>query len=215
MGSALKTRYTLILIAGIVVLTALVWTWQRGDLARITAYIASPETHPSLFLLMFILLPLVGFPISVFLVLLGVKFSAWTGVLLVLIVMPVHLLVSFLTANSLMRAFILRILTKLAYPLPQIPQERALWFSLIFMAVPGLPYTVKNYALPLAGAPFRIYFLSGYLVQGAIGIPLVLAGNAASGKHAVLLGGVIILMIAIYAFVRRLRKRHARLLKTE
>jgi hypothetical protein len=67
----------------------------------------------------------------------------------------------------------------------------------------------------LAGAPFRIYCLSGYLVQGAIGIPLVLAGNAASGKHAVLLGGVIILMIAIYAFVRRLRKRHARLLKTE
>jgi len=198
-----------------VVLAALLWAWQRGDLARITAYVTSAETHPAPFLLMLVFLPLAGFPMSVFLVLLGVKFGAWAGVLIMLAAMPLHLLISYFAATSLMRSFVQRCLAKMDYRLPQIPEHNALWFSAVFMAVPGLPYTVKNYALPLAGAPFRPYFLSGYLVQAAMGAPFIVAGNAAAGKHGILLGGIIILIIAIYAFVRHLRKRNARLLKSE
>jgi uncharacterized membrane protein YdjX (TVP38/TMEM64 family) len=215
MRNAQKIRFLLMALAGAAFLALALGAWLRGDLARIAAYVVSPETPPLPFLLMLFFLPLVGFPISVFLVLLGVKFGAATGVLLMLAAMPVHLLVSFLAANSLLRSFVRQCLAKMAYRLPQIPEHKALWFSVVFMAVPGLPYTVKNYTLPLAGAPFRPYFLSGYLVQGAMGIPFVVAGNAASGRQGILLGGVLIVIIAIYVFVRRLRKRHARLLNSE
>jgi len=215
MRNARKMRFILAALAGAAVLALLLGVWLRGDLARVVAYAASAETHPAPFLLMLVFLPLVGFPISVFLVLLGVKFGAATGVLLMLAAMPVHLLVSFLAANSLLRSFVQRSLAKMDYRLPRIPEHNALWFSVVFMALPGLPYTVKNYALPLAGAPFRPYLLSGYLVQAAMGIPFVVAGNAASGKHGILLGGAVIAIIAIYAFVRRLRKRHARLLDSK
>jgi len=215
MRNTRKMRFILPALAGAALLALALGAWLRGDLARLVSYLVSAETHPMPFLLMLFLLPLLGFPISVFLVLLGVKFGAATGVLFMLAAMPVHLLVSYLVANSLMRSFVKQCLAKMAYRLPQIPKHNALWFSVVFMAVPGLPYTVKNYVLPLAGTPFRPYFLSGYLVQGAMGIPMVVAGTAAAGQHGLLLGGVFIVMIAIYAFVRHLRKRHARLLKSE
>lgn len=214
MTSKRKARYGLALLAAIMV-ALLLFVWLSGDAATFIDYAVSGDTPPGLFLLMFALLPLVGFPISVFLILTGVKFGAWLGVLIMLAGMPVHLLVAYLVANSFMRTRVEALLAKMAYRLPQIPEKRILWFSVVFMAVPGLPYTVKNYVLPLAGAPFWYFFLSGYLVQGAMGVPFVVAGDAVAGKHLVILAVAVALMLALYAVVLQFRRRHGDLLKDD
>lgn len=198
-------------VGGVLAGLLAMWLWE--DAAVFIDYVVDPRSHAGLFLLMFVLLPLVGFPISAFLVLIGVKFGTWYGVLLTLAVMPLHLLISFLVANSYLRSILQRCLETMSYRLPQIPEDRALWFSFVFMAVPGLPYTVKNYALPLSGAPFRYYFLSGYLVQGAMGIPFVVAGGAVAGEHLVILAVIFAVLLAVYALVHRLRQRHGDLLE--
>jgi uncharacterized membrane protein YdjX (TVP38/TMEM64 family) len=211
MACNLKKNLGLVLLA-VAVLAVILGVWWWEEAAALIGYALSSETHAGVFLIMFAVLPLLGFPISAFLVLLGVKFGGWYGSLIMAAGMPVHLIVSFLVANSFMRSLLQRCLENMDYRLPQIPRERALWFSFVFMAVPGLPYTVKNYALPLSGAPFRFYFLSGYLVQGAMGIPFVVAGDAVAGEHLVILAVIFAVMLAIYAGVQQLRRRHGDIL---
>lgn len=206
-----KLQYGLVVLAAALLAMVLSW-WVWDDAAAFIHYAVDAKSNPGLFLLMFALLPLVGFPISALLILSGIKFGAWTGVLVMLAGMPLHLLVSFLVANSFLRSLLQQFLVKMDYQLPQIPRDHILWFSFVFMAVPGLPYTVKNYALPLAGAPFRQYFLCGYLVQAAMGVPFVVAGNAVAGKHLAMLALVFVLMAAIYAGVLWLRKRKGAIL---
>jgi uncharacterized membrane protein YdjX (TVP38/TMEM64 family) len=200
-------------LLAIAVLAAILGVRWWEEAAAFIDYAVSSETNAGIFLTMFAVLPLLGFPISAFLVLLGVKFGGWYGSLIMAVGMPFHLIVSFLVANSFMRALLQRCLESMNYRLPQIPQKRALWFSFVFMAVPGLPYTVKNYVLPLSGAPFRYYFLSGYLVQGAMGIPFVVAGDAVAGEHLVILAVIFAVMLAIYAVVQQLRQRHGDILE--
>jgi uncharacterized membrane protein YdjX (TVP38/TMEM64 family) len=75
------------------------------------------------------------------------------------------------------------------------------------MAVPGLSYTLKNYALALSGVPFRYYFPSGYLVQGAMGVPFVIAGDAVAGRSLALLGAIIGVLLILYGLVYLLRHK--------
>jgi uncharacterized membrane protein YdjX (TVP38/TMEM64 family) len=195
----------------LVVLIALgalaVWRW-RDDAAAVMNYAASDDIHPAVFLVLFVVLPLVGFPISALLVLTGVKFGAWLGVLIMAAVMPVHLALAFLLANSFLRAVIERWLEQMAYRLPRVPEHRTAWFSFVFMAVPGLSYTLKNYVLALSGVPFRHFFLSGFLVQGTMGVPFVVAGDAAVGRDLLLLAAVVLLLACAYGGIYLFRKRH-------
>lgn len=190
----------------VVAVTVLYW-WLGDEIAAFTNYAVSEETHPVLFLLMFASLPLVGFPISVFLVLIGAKFGAWGGVMVVAVGMPIHLMVAFLAAHSFLRSVIRWYLEKIDYRLPEVPQDKVIWFSYFFMAVPGLSYTLKNYALAISGVPFRHFFLSGYLIQGAMGIPFVIAGHALAGESLLLLAGVLVVLILTYLVIYKIRKR--------
>ena len=185
---------------------ALHW-WLGDEIAAFLNYAVSEETHPVLFLLMFALLPLVGFPISAFLVLIGAKFGAWAGVLIMAAGMPIHLMVAFFVAHSFLRTLVQRYLEKIDYRLPEVPKNRIFSFSFIFMAVPGLSYTLKNYVLALSGVPFKYFFLSGYLIQAAMGIPFVIAGEALAGKSLLLLAAVLAVLLVIYFIVYKIRKR--------
>lgn len=198
----------LIVLLAIITLAGGLYFWLEQDLAVLLKFAVAEETHPALFLLLFALLPIVGFPISVFLVLLGAKFGAWPGVLIMFAGMPLHLAAAYLITHSLLRGLVRRSLEKMNYAIPQIPPNRSLWFSLVFMAVPGLSYTMKNFALALCGVPFRHYFLGGYGVQAVMGIPLVIAGKAFTGMNLYLLALVFMLLFTGYIGLYRLRQRH-------
>lgn len=202
----LEMRITSIL-ALILLVTVLYW-WLGDEIAAFMNYAVSEETHPGLFLLMFASLPLVGFPISAFLVLIGAKFGAWGGVLIVAAGMPIHLIVAFLVAHSFLRSVIRWYLEKIDYRLPEVPQDKIVWFSCFFMAVPGLSYTLKNHALAISGVPFRYFFLSGYLIQGVMGIPFVIAGHALAGESLLLLAAVLVVLILTYLVIYKIRKPH-------
>ncbi|MCF8052079.1 MAG: VTT domain-containing protein [Desulfobacterales bacterium] len=191
----------------LLVLGGAVYWWLGDDIAVFMNYAVSEGTHPGLFLLMFAVLPPLGFPISAFLVLIGAKFGAWAGVLIMAAGMPIHLLVAFFVAHTFLRSLVQRYLEKIDYRLPEVPKNRILSFSFFFMAVPGLSYTLKNYVLALSGVPFKYFFLSGYLLQAAMGIPFVIAGEALAGKSLLLLAAVLVVLLVIYFVVHKIRKR--------
>ena len=76
---------------GIIILGGALYFWLGEDFTVLLNFAVAEETHPALFLLLFALLPIVGFPISVFLVLLGAKFGAWPGVLIMVTVLCFYL----------------------------------------------------------------------------------------------------------------------------
>ena len=196
-------------LAGLLVM----FWWLWGQEARaFFELILGEGSSAALFLLLFAALPLLGFPFSVFLVLLGVRFGTAAGLLIMAAGMGIHLLAAFWVAHSFLRAPILRLLRWLNYRLPQVPKERVVWFSLIFMAIPGPPYCLKNYILPLAGVPLRWFFLSGFFIQGAMGIPFVVAGDAMAAESLLLVAIAIGVLLAGYVVVYRLRKRNQGLL---
>jgi uncharacterized membrane protein YdjX (TVP38/TMEM64 family) len=157
------------------------------------------NTHPVVLIILFLILPVVGFPISVFLLLLGVRFDPAPALLIMFAGMAVHQGITFPAGNTLLRPAIEKILARRKIALPQFSEKGFVWPSIIFMAVPGLSYTLKNYILSLSGIPFRYFFFIAWLVQAVMGIPMVLAGDAVGGRHAKLLMALFGLMAGIYA----------------
>jgi uncharacterized membrane protein YdjX (TVP38/TMEM64 family) len=182
---------------------------------RITLFlqhVVSENTPPFLFVFFFIILPVAGFPVSLFLILLGAKFGYYKGTLLMFGCMSLHLLATYLIANSYIRPF-LDDITSYRYRIPKIPDEHAVQFSIVFMAVPGLSYAMKNYLLSLSGVPFRHYFLIGLFINGILGVPVIIAGDFLKSRP-VLLISIFAVVLAVgyasrFALKRRRRSRTA------
>jgi uncharacterized membrane protein YdjX (TVP38/TMEM64 family) len=207
-----KTPWWFLSLIGLLVALGLLYLWRGEEIALLVKNGLSEDAHPGVVLLLFAGLPLVGFPITVLLVLIGLKFGAVPGILIMFAVMPIHLLAAFLMANSFLRALIERLFRKMDHRLPQVPLNRSWWFSLVFMAVPGLPYTVKNLTLALCGVPFRHFFGSALLVEGVMGIPFVVTGQALASKSLMLLVVVFLVLAGAYAAFLALRRRHREIL---
>lgn len=210
MALDLRIKAGIAVVLGLIALAGLIY-WMWGDeAAAVMDYVGSERIHPAVFIALFALLPIIGFPISPFVILIGIKFGSGWGLLIMAAVMPIHLIVAFLVANSFVRSAIERFLEKRNHRLPQIPTKRVGWFSFVFMAFPGLSYALKNYTLAMSGVPFRFFFFSGFVVQGAIGTPFLLAGEAVAGHNLYLLAAVFFLLVTVYGAVYLLRRRYRR-----
>ena len=189
-------------------ITGILYLVYNNSIFTYLTYFINEQTHPAVFIFLFILLPIVGFPVILFLILLGIKFGIETGMLIMLLCLPIHLVVSFLLANKLLKPLIKDFAKKKGYRFPQIPESRLIWFSILFMAIPGLSYTMKNYIFALSGISFRYYILIGYLVNGLLGIPFIVAGHAMMGKSFLLLVVIFLFLLVAYKFGRIIKKRY-------
>ena len=178
------------------------------DFRDLFRYIKSPQIHPAALLSAFFILPLFGFPVSVLLVLLGLRFGSVVGLLSMLLIMPLHLAVSFFLARSVFGEAIKKIAGEKRVQRLQVPEHRHLEFSFVFMAVPGLSYAMKNYLLPLSGVGFRYYFFLGWLVQGVMGIPFVLLGKVPSDWDPGLIFVAVLIFALIYVVMKWGQKRY-------
>lgn len=180
----------------------------NNNIFEYMTYVINEQTHPAFFIFLFILLPAVGFPVILFLILLGIKFGIETGMLIMLLCLPIHLVSSYLMANNFLKPLIQNFAKKKGYRFPQIPESRLLLFGFVFMAVPGLSYAMKNHIFALSGISFRYYFLIGYLVNGLLGVPFIVAGHAAMGRSYILLAIIFLFLIMFYKFGQMIKKRY-------
>jgi uncharacterized membrane protein YdjX (TVP38/TMEM64 family) len=67
---------------------------------------------------------------------------------------------------------------------------------------------MKNYIFALSGISFLYYFLIGYLVNGLLGIPFIVAGHAAIGRSYILLAIIFLFLIMFYKFGQMIKKRY-------
>ncbi|MDT8444479.1 MAG: hypothetical protein RQ722_09310, partial [Desulfuromonadales bacterium] len=89
-------------------LNSTIWRWLLPALAALAgllslayiipggprdwlAFFMSQDTHPGLFIIMMIILPLFGFPISPFLILVGIKFGPYWAAIITCLIFTFHL----------------------------------------------------------------------------------------------------------------------------
>lgn len=163
-----------------VILAVLAWRLWFPDLDR-QAIIAFGEDLPhGIFLGTFIVLPMLGVPISVFLVAAGLKYGTGWGMAVATVATGVHNLAAFVATKTWFQSRIEHALNKLGHTIPQIPNHHQWWFTAIFTGVPGLPYAIKLYSLALTNISFRIYFWIGWPMYAVSCIVYVVLGAAAA-----------------------------------
>ena len=205
--TAIMISCILVSVAAVYVLTGF------PDVRDLFRYMKSPQIHPAALLSAFFILPLFGFPVSVLLVLLGLRFGSAFGLLFMFLIMPLHLAVSFSVARSVFGEWIKKIAGEKRVQGLQVPEHRHLEFSFLFMAVPGLSYAMKNYLLPLSGVRFRYYFFLGWLVQGVMGTPFVILGKAPVDWNPYLVAGAVLIFLLIYVVMKWGQKRYRNMME--
>jgi uncharacterized membrane protein YdjX (TVP38/TMEM64 family) len=172
-------------------------------------FILDQDRHPGLFIALMILLPMLGFPISPFLIMVAIKFGPFGATAVTALIFALHLVAAYLLAHSVLRPQISKLLSKVKYSLPEIQQRRRLPFSLIFMALPGLPYTVKNYILATLNIPFRIYFPVGLGCNLLLALPFIGLGHTAIQNPKLVIVFLVVLAAGYVAAVWLKRKMTA------
>ena len=123
------------------------------------------------FIVLFAILPLLGFPISIFLILAGLRFGLVWGMTVSAACIYFHHLAAYRICHGRLRERIAGFVKKRGHKLPSVRGSNGVWFTLMFSAVHGPPYTFKIYLLALTNVPFRIYAGVGgttYILFGLI-----------------------------------------------
>jgi len=181
--------------------------------SHVAAMVRSEETSPTAFIVLMTALPIAGFPISLFLVAAGLKFGLLGGLAVSAAVMPVHLLSAYLLAARLLHGPTRRLAVKIGYEIPRIPDDKAATFTFVFFAIPGIPYALKNLLLPLGGVSFRLYFITGWIVQWVMGIPFMGVGDSMARMNPYVLGAFVGVLIIGYLVIRWFRARYGHIVE--
>ena len=165
---------------------------------------------PWAFVLGFVVLPALGFPISLFYLTVGAVFrDPGLALAVALGCMTVNMALSYAVARVLSRP-IQGFLHRRGYPLPQLT-EGAEWRAIVLLRASPLPWLMQSWLLALGGSRFLPYMLVGAPVQSLVGAGMVLVGESLFQGNAVwLLAGVTAFLLgqaALTALRRRLRGR--------
>jgi uncharacterized membrane protein YdjX (TVP38/TMEM64 family) len=179
---------------------------MRLNLVQAATALIHQNTPTPVFLLLMLVLPLAGVPLTVFIFVLGVKFGIGWGILLLELIMPAHILASYMIARGVRGPLTRLLVRRGGYHIPEIPEDKVALFSFLFLAVPVLPYAAKNYVLPLAGVPFRYCMWLNWAIQGSLSIPFVILGKSAADTNLLVFGATLAVLAVLFFALRRLQQ---------
>lgn len=195
----------------IVLLAAGVWylvRYHEGDIDRESILAYGMSLPPALLIAAFFVLPLVGFPVSVLLIVIGLRFGIVWGMVIVTVGMFFHLLVVHGIARSGMREKMRRRIAAFGYEIPPIKENHRLWFTTLFASIHGPPYAAKLYLLALTDLPFRYH--CGIALPVYIGFSLlpVSAGKAVMNLNPISVSALVLAALALLVLGRWMTLRY-------
>jgi uncharacterized membrane protein YdjX (TVP38/TMEM64 family) len=119
------------------------------------------------------LLPVVGFPVSVLHLVAGVSFDFWVGILVVALTGVLHAVLAWALVRVLPRRFFQR-LDPWREKLRGAGHRDA---TLLCCLLPGVPYTVQIYLLPVLGTPSRLMFVLSPVLHTVRAVVTILLGD--------------------------------------
>jgi len=215
-SAALPGKYKLIIgLAFITLMAAAVYILIAFDLFHQVTALINENTPPELFIGMMVLLPLAGVPLTLFLLFLGAKFGVVTGLLILEVMLPMHMIAAFVLAHAVRKPLMAYLVNRKNYKIPVVPEHHALMFSFFFITFPVFPYSVKLYLLPLAGVKFRYCVWLNWAVQGILCIPFVLLGKSAMDLNVEMFGITLVIFVILFIFLRWTKKKYLEIQKAK
>lgn len=133
------------------------------DFLELEALIQS--THPLVFICLMCILPLAGFPIAVFYLFAGTAFPWWQATVFCSLSLALNISIAYPIAQKLLATPLNHILSRFRGKLPNITEENQFRITFLVRSVPGVPFCVQNYLLPLLGVRFAPYLLISWSIQ--------------------------------------------------
>lgn len=113
------------------------------------------------FVVAYFILPLFGFPVSVFLIVAGMRFGFLGGMLVAASGILFHHVIAFRVVHGWLRSILISRLERAGYRVPFFIERNQICYTALFAAVHGPPYIAKVYLLALTNVTFRVYLCVG------------------------------------------------------
>lgn len=198
----IKTGVSLILV-GLAILAILYFLAQTFglDKERVSALIDGMNAwvsgkNPLYYVLMVALCPLIGFPVSPFLIVAGGFYGYGMGTLWAMCGIALSNILGYWIGGYGFRDQVERFLVRKAKGIPAIPHEHTFRVIVLFRLTPGIPLCIQNYLLGFARVPFKEYFWLSLLLNI---IPVtgfvIFGGSIFKGNIGLALVGVSLLIV--------------------
>jgi uncharacterized membrane protein YdjX (TVP38/TMEM64 family) len=215
--STRRRRRWLLLLAAFLVVTGMGAAFYLSELDWTDVHAALQRVPAAVAIALMALLPLSGFSVAIVYVVAGARFGVVGGGIVVMVVTCVHLVASNWIARSFMGGPLARYIARRNFPFPRVTAAAHAPVAAIAALLPGIPYFVRNYLLPLSGIPLRVYFwicLPIYVARSYVTILLGDLSDELSLRRVLVLGAVFALKVAICGLLLvRLRARVGPLLE--
>lgn len=206
-ASGTRSRWRIArMISAVGLLSLGVYLYSQGHLAPDHLRLFGASLPAWLFLIAYLVLPLFGFPISVALLASGLKFGFGKSVAIAAVGMGFHTLIAWQITHGYFHQRMELWLSRTRFRLPQIPDQHQIWFTCLFVTLPGLPYAVKLYSLALTNLPFRRYLIIVWFCHVVNSVFFIGFGAAAGQLNSKLLIGFGMLLVILVALTNRLKK---------
>jgi uncharacterized membrane protein YdjX (TVP38/TMEM64 family) len=198
------------LLIAVVVLAIAVWLVAREGGIPKEEIMAYGRRLPAIwFAAAFLVLPLVGCPITPFLLLSGLRFGFVGGMAVATAEIFLHNVIAYHLVHGRLRKRVRDRLTKKGYSIPNPAKSNRVWFTTLFVGVQGPPYAAKLYLLSLTDIPLRVHLWIGVPIYVLFCAIPVGAGSSAIAVNPLWLYGAVFAMMGVAFFGKWLRKRYA------
>lgn len=178
--------------------------------SRLMAFL---QTIPApLYFIAFVILPALGVPLTLFYLtampILG-RSHPLLGILISLVALGLNMVLTNLLARGILHPFIERIIRRRGLAIPKLKPHNE-WRIVLAMRLSPLPWALQNYTLALGHARWLTYLWASLLIQGAIGVAVMLVGTSilTGGLGYILLAlcGVLVLQLILDTIRKRLSR---------
>ncbi|MDX1696210.1 MAG: VTT domain-containing protein [Ketobacteraceae bacterium] len=182
---------------------------DKGDIQvpEFIQFLVEPETHPGWYFGLLATLPMLGFPISVFCLLAGMKFGVLGGTVAIGLAMAIHLIIAYWLGQSFLKEPLHRWLARRGYHISDVPEHHQLKFAISFVVIPVIPYAVKNYLLALSHLRLRYYLGVAWIIQMLYSIPLIAITGAVQENNPLVFAIALAGLAAVFWISRKARQR--------
>ena len=207
------------LAAGVLSAAILAWLWYhyRESLPPVDELrdrlMALLQTIPApLYFIAFVILPAVGVPLTAFYLtampILG-RNHPLLGILLTLVALVLNMVLTHFLARGILHPVIERIIRRRGLAIPRLKPHNE-WRIVLAMRLSPLPWALQNYILSLGHARWITYLWASMIIQGAVGIAVMLVGTSilTGGLGYILLAlcGLLVLQLVLDTLRKRLTR---------
>ncbi len=203
----------ILLLVLAVVLQIVGWrnAWDAGLRVAKQGMDLVTSAGPGVFFTAMALLPALGMPMLAFSLTAGPLFGGTLGfgwvIFWGMLALVANLTFTYLLARRWLRPWLTKLVQRLGYKMPEVPEGDATGLIVLLRVTPGVPFFVQNYLLGLADVPFGKYMAISCGIQCVQNTGFILFGDAlAKGKGKMALTAIGLLAAA--AAATNLIRRH-------